>query len=89
MNEESSKTTQVSYPWRAVVRTAAQALIALAAAAPLVYSAITLQSPEVATGAGALILGVTGAVTRVMALPAVEAFLQRFVPWLSAAPREL
>lgn len=61
------------------------AFIALAALAPVIYTAITLQSSELATGAGAGVLAVAGAVTRVIAIPGVENFLQRFVPWMAAS----
>lgn len=69
---------------RRTIRTVFQAVLSLAAAAPLLYSAVFSSDPAQATGALAVALGVAGAITRVMALPAVEDFLQRFVPWLSA-----
>jgi hypothetical protein len=78
--------TQVRRPWRTTVRSVFQAVVAGSAAAPLVYQAITQESPEAATGAGATLLLVTGAVTRVMALPSVEEWLRRFVPFLAANP---
>jgi hypothetical protein len=33
-----------------------------------------------------LVLVVTGAATRVLALPAVDRWLRRYLPWLAAAP---
>lgn len=76
--------SQVARPWRATVRTALQAALALALMLPLLVDAAGLDetAPPVA---GALVLA--GGFARVMALPAVEAFLRRFVPWLAAEPR--
>lgn len=79
--------TQVRRPWRATVRTLFQATIAAAAASPIVYQAATTESPELATGAAGTFLAVAAAVTRVMALPVVEQFIRRFVPFLAAAPK--
>lgn len=83
----STQPTQVARPWRTVVRTVVQALIALAALAPVIYSAATNDNPAAATGAVGAALVVAGGITRVMALPGVNRFLERFVPWLAAEPR--
>ena len=79
--------TQVRRPWRATFRTIFQALIALAAQAPLIAAAV-----EEATGYDlqgvpfvVVTLATAAAITRVMAIPQVEAFLRRFLPWLAAA----
>lgn len=72
--------------WRRTIRTVVQALIGIASAAPVVYWAVSQQSPEAATGAAAQVLLVTGAITRLMAVPQVEEWLQRYVPWLAAQP---
>jgi len=85
-NHEAT-TTQSAHPWRATVRTIFAAVIALSALAPLIYSAAAQQSPELATGAVGGVLVAAGAITRIMAIPGVEAFLQRFLPFLSAAQR--
>lgn len=65
-------------PWRRTLRTAVQTALALAVAVPGIYSAATGNSPEEATGwaAGAILLAAT--VARVMAVPAVDAFLSRY-----------
>lgn len=76
--------TQVRRPWRATVRTVFQLLVGLAAMLPLLADAAGLEeTTPVLAGA----LAVSAAVTRVMALPAVEAFLESFVPFLAASPR--
>lgn len=79
----------VTKPTRRTLRTGFQALVAFAAITPAIYQAATNNSPELATGAAAAGIAVATGVTRIMALPGVEAFLQRFAPWLSAnAPAE-
>lgn len=76
--------TQVNHPWRAVVRTIFQLVIALAVAAPTIYFAVTQASPEMATGAAATVLTVAGAIVRVMNTPTVNRLIDQFIPWLSA-----
>ncbi|KUM29372.1 hypothetical protein AQ436_06690 [Arthrobacter sp. EpRS66] len=87
MAKHEATTTQGAHPWRATARTIFAAVIALAALAPLIYTAAAQQSPELATGAVGGVLVAAGAITRIMAIPGVEAFLQRFAPFLSAAQR--
>jgi hypothetical protein len=77
--------TQVRRPWRATTRTVFQALVALAIMAPVLVQATGLDPTSLPWLAG--VLAVCAAITRVMALPQVEAFLRRFLPFLSAAPR--
>lgn len=77
--------TQVRRPWRATVRTVFQFVLALALILPFIAEATGLD-PEVYPWLGAL-LAVAAGITRVMALPQVEAFLRRFLPFLAAAPR--
>lgn len=78
--------TQVRRPWRTTARTVFQAIVGVAAATPVIYAAAAQESPELATGAAAIVVGGAGVITRVMALPQVEDLLQRFVPWLAADP---
>lgn len=82
--------TQVRRPWRATARTVFQALVSLAVLAPVIAAAV-----EEATGYDlegvpfvAVVLGCAAALARVMAKPEVEVFLRRFIPFLSAAPKE-
>jgi hypothetical protein len=74
--------TQVRRPWRATLRTAFAAFVALAAMAPVLVDAAGLDPARLPWLAG--VLAVCAAVTRVLALPGVEAWLRRFVPWLAA-----
>lgn len=83
-NLPSPVPTQVKRPWRATVRTAFAALVALASMAPLVYSAAYQNDPEKATGWSTVALAIAAGVTRVLAVPAVETFLQAYLPFLAA-----
>jgi hypothetical protein len=78
--------TQTKHPWRATIRTLIQAGIAAAAATPLVYTAITQADPGTSAGAAAAFLAVAGGMTRVAALPAVDQFIRRFMPYLAPDP---
>lgn len=80
--------TQVKKPWRATLRTAFAALVAVASMAPLVYSAAFQNDPEKATGWAALALAIASGITRVLAVPAVEAFLQTYLPFLAADSKQ-
>lgn len=86
MTRLTAPPTQVKRPWRAVARTLFQAVVMLAVIAPAIYTAATKRDPAAATGFAATGLMIAGAITRVMALPGVEAFLRRFLPFLAASP---
>ena len=81
MSTAPSTPTQVRHPWRATIRTAVAVVIALAAMLPALVDASGLDDTW-PPAAGAL--AIAGAITRVMALPVVDRFLARFLPWLSA-----
>lgn len=72
--------SQERAPWRATARTLFAALIGLASMWALVVEALGLDQgiPWVAAS-----LAVTGAVTRLMALPAVNDWLRQYMPWLA------
>lgn len=73
--------TQVTHPWQATVRTVFAVLVALASLIPVVAVAGGLDTvPAVAQ-----LIAVCGAVTRVLALPGVDDFLSRFLPFLAAS----
>lgn len=77
-----STPTQTRYPWRASIRTAVAVIVALAAMLPALVAASGVDE-ALAPVAGAL--AIATAITRIMALGAVDRFLQRFLPWLAAA----
>jgi len=72
-------TTQEAHPWRTTARTAFQVLIGLAVIIPLVADELELSAPWALA-----VVGVAAGFTRVMAIPAVEAFLEHHLPWLAA-----
>lgn len=78
----ATEPTQVKHPNRASFRTIFQGAIALAAILPLILT--TAGIPVV--GWAAILVAVSGAITRVMALPSVERFLESYVPALAAKP---
>ena len=84
--EPVTNPTQVRRPWRATLRTVFQALVALAVMAPVLVEATGLQADQWPWLAG--VLAVAAAITRIMALPQVEDFLARFIPFLAAQPKE-
>lgn len=86
--ESVPQTTQVAAPWKATVRT----LFAVIPAAALLVEPVL---DAVAHGDGSTLgpwavasISVAATITRVLALPVVESFLRRFVPWLAAGATE-
>lgn len=76
-------TTQVKYPWRATVRTIFAAVIGIIPLLPLVAGAAGMSAIPWVAG----VLALAGAVTRVLAVPGVEAWLRKYFSWLSAEPK--
>lgn len=77
---DPTQPTQTRYPWRATARTAIALIIALASLLPTIALAGGLETEQ---WVAQLIL-VCAAITRVMAIPAVNELLARF--GLSAEP---
>jgi hypothetical protein len=82
--ESVPETSQVRSPWKTVLRTTVQVVPALALLVDPVLDAV-------ANGDGSTLgpwavgaLAVSGAITRVMAVPGVEEFFRRYLPWLAA-----
>jgi hypothetical protein len=77
-------TTQTRHPWRATARTVFASGVALLTLLPVIAATAGVDTvPAIAQ-----LLVVTGAVTRVLALPDVERFMELYVPWLAASPME-
>lgn len=76
-------TTQTQYPWRATARTVVAFLIAIL---PSVAAFLTDASQTTQSGALAAALPIVAGVTRFLALPGVNAALEQYLPFLSAAP---
>jgi hypothetical protein len=77
------KPTQVRHPNRATVRTIVQGILAFAAILPII---ITTAGISPALPWVAAVIAVTGAITRVMAIPAVNEFIENYIPFLAAKP---
>jgi len=74
--------TQTRYPWRATLRTIAAAAVGALTLIPVVAVTAGLDTvPAVAQ-----VVAVAGAITRVAAVPAVDAWLRRYLPWLATTP---
>lgn len=72
--------TQGRHPWKATARTTAAALIALLPALPEIADTLHISTvPLVAS-----ILSITALVTRVLAIPEVDKWIDRYLPALSA-----
>jgi hypothetical protein len=77
-------TTQSRHPWRATARTVFAAGVALLTLLPVIAMTAGIDTvPAIAQ-----VLVVAGAVTRVLALPGVERFMELYIPWLAASPVE-
>lgn len=74
--------TQVENSWRATIRTAFAVIVSLLTLIPTVLATTDLD----VTVLGAQVLGVTAAVTKVLALPGVNKFIEDFLPFLAAQP---
>jgi hypothetical protein len=79
-----TKPTQVAHPNRATFRTIVQGVLAFAAILPLILTSAGIAP----VGLAGILLVVAGAITRVMALPAVEGFLEKYIPILAAKPSD-
>ena len=72
--------TQTRYPWRATVRTVFAFIVGLAASWALIIQAAGIDPGlEWVSGSVAIAAGIT----RVMALPAVDDLIRRFLPFLA------
>lgn len=72
--------TQVRQPLRSTVRTVFQAAVGFASMWALIVQTLGLDEDWQWVSAS---LAVTAGITRVMAIPAVNVWLARFLPWLA------
>lgn len=75
----STQPTQVAHPWRAVARTAFQALVGLCVIIPVIVDELGIGHLPWVAGA----VAVSGAVTKIMTLPGVEQWIARYLPFLA------
>lgn len=81
-SKTSIEPTQVAHPWRATARTATVATVALLPLLPEIARAANIETiPAVAST-----LVIVAALQRVLTLPGVEAWMNRYLSWLSAEP---
>lgn len=75
-------TTQIRHPWRATARTLFAASVGALSLLPTVAIAAGVDTVPLVAQA----VGVASAVTRVLALPGVDAWLRTYAPFLASAP---
>jgi hypothetical protein len=80
---QTGPSTQTRHPWRATLRTTAAAAVALLSLLPMIAATTHLDGAPIVVQ----VLGVSAIVTRVLAIPAVDNWLRRFVPALASTPR--
>lgn len=81
-DHEATPSTQTEHPWRATVRSLFAFLVGLAAAWGLIIGAAGIDPGIEWVGTS---LAIAGGVTRVMALPSVDALIRStpFLSWLA------
>lgn len=75
--------TQIMHPNRATVRTVVAAVIGLLPILPVITDTLGVSTIPWVAGT----LAVSAAVTRILANPAVEDYLEEHLPWLAAATK--
>ncbi len=75
--------TQTAHPWRATIRTIAAATVGLLSLLPYALADVNVPTE----GLVAQALAFMAAVTRVLALPQVNAWVTEWAPWLAPTPR--
>ena len=76
--------TQSQHPWRAVARTIFAALPLVAA---MVVDIANVLDPTQSYALTGVALAATGYITKILALPSVNLFLQAYLPFLAATPK--
>jgi hypothetical protein len=76
--------TQSRHPGRATFRTLVAGAVGLLSLLPWIIAGAHLEG----TVLGGQALAVSGAVTRILAVPAVNAWITQYLPWLAPAPRQ-
>jgi len=75
-------TTQTRHPWRATARTIFAAVVALLSLLPTIAAVAGIDAVPLIAQA----IAAAAAVTRVLAIPGVDDFLRRYLPFLASAP---
>jgi hypothetical protein len=74
--------TQTRYPWRATLRTVVAAAVSLLSLLPVIAATARVDAVPVV----AQVLVVAGTITRILAIPGVDDWLRRYLPFLAASP---
>ncbi|MEU0151511.1 hypothetical protein [Micromonospora fulviviridis] len=82
MTAPVAPTTQTRHPWRATARTIFAAVVALLSLLPTIAAVAGVDAVPLIAQA----LTVAAAVTRILAIPGVDDFLRRYLPFLASAP---
>lgn len=82
MTQPTPPPTQTQHPWRATARTIAAATVAALPILPVVVDQLGATGLPWVAG----VVAAAGALTRVLAIPAVDDWLRDYAPWLSAQP---
>ncbi|MBM0229563.1 hypothetical protein [Micromonospora sp. ATA51] len=82
MTNPVTASTQTRHPWRAVARTIFAAVVALLSLLPTIAAVAGIDAVPLVAQA----LAVAAAVTRVLAIPGVDAFLREYLPSLASSP---
>lgn len=78
----TTKPTQVRHPWRATARTVFAGVIALASLLPTIALVAHVETVPLV----AQTLTVLATVTRVLAIPGVDAWMRQYVSFLATSP---
>jgi hypothetical protein len=84
MSDPIPAPTQTQHPWRATIRTVVAGILALIPIAPVLVDYLGVGAVPWVAGT----LAVLATVTRVLAIPAVNGYVQEYLPWLAATPRQ-
>lgn len=79
---QHNEASQVKFPGRATLRTFVAALIGILPILPTIAHELGIESIPWVAGT----LAATAAITRILATPGAEKFLQTYAPWLAADP---
>lgn len=87
--------SQQRHPWRAVLRTVVEAVVPLIIIFPLIVPIVNEELgaylPEgwqaAAVAVATFITAVMAAIARILAIPQVDEWLSRWLPWLASEPK--
>jgi hypothetical protein len=84
MTQPTPAPTQTQHPWRATVRTIVAGAVAAIPLLPFLVDSLGIGAVPWVAGT----LAALGAITRLLAIPAVNDWVVRYLPWLAPTPRQ-